>query len=78
MTDRNRATTLRLRTPTAPPSPLAGPPRNLTVATPRPAGEAVPRRSHLQTFVPRRADPTSQAILDELAALGLAEPEERS
>jgi hypothetical protein len=48
------------------------------VATPRAAGEAVPRRSHLQTFVPRRADPISQAILDELAALGLAEPEERS
>jgi hypothetical protein len=77
MTDRNRATTLRLRTPTAPPSPLAGPPRSLTVATPR-TGEMAPRRSHLQTFVPRRADPTSQAILDELAALGLAEPEERS
>jgi hypothetical protein len=77
MTDRNRATTLRLRTPAAPPSPLAGPPRNLTVATPLATGEA-PRRSHLQTYVPRRADPTSQAILDELAALGLAEPEERS
>jgi hypothetical protein len=77
MTDRNRATTLRLRTPATPPSPLAGPPRNFTVATPRAAGET-PRRSQLQTFVPRRADPTSQAILDELAALGLAEPEERS
>jgi hypothetical protein len=77
MTDRNRATTLRLRTPTTPPSPLAGPPRNFTVATPR-AGDAPARRSHLQTFVPRRADPISQAILDELAALGLAEPEERS
>jgi hypothetical protein len=30
----------------------------------------------VQTFVTRRADPTSQAILAELAELGLAEPDE--
>ena len=36
-----------------------------------------PRRAPLQTYVPNRADPTSRAILDELASLGLAEPEER-
>jgi hypothetical protein len=34
------------------------------------------RRPQVQTFVTRRADPTSKAILDELAALGLAETDE--
>jgi hypothetical protein len=35
------------------------------------------RRTPLQTYIPNRPDPTSRAILDELAALGLADPEER-
>jgi hypothetical protein len=78
MTDRNRSTTLRLRTPTTPPSPGAMPPRGFAASPPRTSIGTEPRRSPLQTFVPRRTDATSQAILDELAALGLVEPEERS
>jgi hypothetical protein len=35
------------------------------------------RRAPLQTYIPNRPDPTSRAILDELAVLGLVEPEER-
>ena len=35
-----------------------------------------PRRQQVHTFVPRRADPTSEAILAELAALGLVEADE--
>lgn len=75
MTDRNRATTLRLRTPTQAPGPegqLAPRPYS-----PIPArGAAEPRRQVVQTFTPRRPDPTSQAILAELAALGLVDGEE--
>jgi hypothetical protein len=38
---------------------------------------AEPRRQQqVHSFVPRRVDPTSQAILAELAALGLAEAED--
>lgn len=76
MTDRNRATTLRLRTPTRPVVPGADgaptAPRSPSAGT-RPGLES--RRSNLQTYIPaqRRADPTSQAILAELAALGLAD-----
>jgi hypothetical protein len=79
MTDRNRATTLRLRTPTKPIVPDAdGAPamaRSPALGGTRPGPEG--RRSHLQTYIPpqRRVDPTSQAILAELAALGLAEPD---
>ena len=36
------------------------------------------RRTPLQTYIPRPPDPTSQAIMAELAALGLADPEERN
>jgi hypothetical protein len=75
MTDRNRATTLRLRTPAAAPSPLSAPPRTFVGAGQR-LGVEAPRRAPLQAYVPRR-DPTSEAILQELAALGLVEPEER-
>jgi hypothetical protein len=78
MTDRNRSTTLRLRTPAAPSAasaPAAGAaPRSFGAVPPRPGME--PRRPLVQTFIPRRADPTSQAILAELAALGLADPDE--
>ena len=76
MTDRNRATTLRLRTPTAAPSVTSAPPRSFVGAGHR-IGVEAPRRAPLQTYIPRRADPTSEAILQELAALGLVEPEER-
>lgn len=75
MTDRDRATTLRLRTP--PPAAAAGnaaAPRAYATIQPRPGSEAARRQVH--TFAPRRADPTSQAILAELAALGLAETDE--
>lgn len=75
MTDRNRATTLRLRTPTAPAAPGAMAPRSFATVTPR-SGEV--RRPQVQTFMPRRADPTSEAILEELAALGLVEPDSPS
>jgi hypothetical protein len=75
MTDRNRATTLRLRTPTSAPAIGSAPPRTFTGPGPR-AGLEV-RRTPLQTYIPNRPDPTSRAILDELAALGLADPEER-
>jgi hypothetical protein len=75
MTDRNRATTLRLRTPATPPSPDALAPRSFVGAGSRSGGAEV-RRPQVQTFVTRRADPTSKAILDELAALGLAETDE--
>jgi hypothetical protein len=79
MTDRNRATTLRLRTSATPSVPGAdgapAAPRSFTPGAGRPMME--PRRSNLQTYIPprRAADPTSQAILAELAALGLAEPD---
>jgi hypothetical protein len=75
MNDRNRTTTLRLRTPTAAPAAASMPPRAFTSVSPR-AGLEV-RRTPLQTYIPNRPDPTSRAILDELAELGLAEPEER-
>ena len=75
MNDRNRATTLRLRTPTAAPAIGSAPPRSFTGPGPR-AGLEV-RRTPLQTYIPNRPDPTARAILDELAALGLADPEER-
>jgi hypothetical protein len=74
MTDRNRATTLRLRTPTPPAAPGALAPRSFATLAPRSGGGEV-RRPQVQTFVPRRADPTSDAILEELAALGLFEPD---
>jgi hypothetical protein len=76
MNDRNRATTLRLRTPTAPAAPGAMAPRSFATLPPR-AGSEV-RRPQAQTYVPRRADPTSEAILAELAALGLVEPDSKS
>ena len=75
MTDRNRATTLRLRTPAAPAAPGAMAPRNFASLAPRAGAEM--RRPALQTYVPRGPDPTSQAILEELAALGLVEAEEQ-
>jgi hypothetical protein len=75
MNDRNRATTLRLRTPTAAPAVGSGPPRSFVGAGTR-AGLEV-RRTPLQTYIPRRADPTSEAIMEELAALGLADRDER-
>ena len=75
MTDRNRATTLRLRTPAAPAAPGAMAPRNFASLAPR-AGVEV-RRAPLQSYAPRGPDPTSLAILDELAALGLVEGEEK-
>ncbi len=73
MTDRNRTTTLRLRTPTPPAAPGTLAPRSFATLAPRNGGEV--RRPQVQTFVPRRADPTSEAILEELAALGLVEPD---
>lgn len=75
MTDRNRATTLRLRTRAqlVDPADALGP--RAGSAVPVRAG-AEPRRQQVYSFAPRRADPTSQAILAELAALGLAEPDE--
>jgi len=81
MNERTRATTLRLRTPATAPTVGANPPRSF-VGTGQRAGLEIrmggePRRAPLQTYVPNRADPTSRAILDELASLGLAEPEER-
>lgn len=82
MTDRNRATTLRLRTPIAAPASGSAPPRSFVGAGPRAGLEArssvEPRRAQLQTYIPNRPDPTSRAILDELAVLGLAEPEEQA
>lgn len=75
MNDRNRSTTLRLRTPTAAPTVGSAPPRSFVGAGQRPGLEG--RRAPLQTFIPRRADPISQAIMAELAELGLADPEER-
>lgn len=81
MNDRNRATTLRLRTPTAAPAAGAAPPRSFVGAGPRAGLETrtgyEPRRAPLQTYIPNRPDPISRAIIDELAALGLADPEER-
>ena len=81
MNERNRATTLRLRTPVASPAAGSGPPRSFVGGGPRAGLEtrigAEPRRAPLQTYVPNRPDPTSRAIMDELAALGLADPEER-
>ena len=76
MTDRNRATTLKLRTPAPPVAPGALAPRSFATLAPRAGGEV--RRPQVQTFTPRRADPTSEAILEELAALGLIEPEAQS
>lgn len=76
MNDRNRTTTLRLRTPTAAPAGGMAPPRGFaSPVAPRVGFEA--RRAPLQTYIPNRPDPTSRAILDELAALGLADAEER-
>ena len=76
MNDRNRTTTLRLRTPTAAPTVGPVPPRSFVGAGQRPGFEG--RRTPLQTYIPRPPDPTSQAIMAELAALGLADPEERN
>ena len=75
MTDRNRATTLRLRTPAAPAAPGALAPRNFASLAPR-AGSEV-RRPPAQAYIPRGPDPTSQAILEELAAMGLVEAEDQ-
>ena len=75
MNDRNRSTTLRLRTPTAAPTAGSTPPRSFVGAGHRSGIEG--RRAPLQTFIPRRADPISQAIMAELAELGLADPEDR-
>ena len=73
MTDRTRSTTLRLRLP---PTATVG-------AAPSPAGLPPRIGSEPQRFgprpvvamVPRGLDPTSKAILEELAALGLVEKE---
>ncbi len=78
MTERNRATTtLRLRTPTqvqVPGSaPTGAPPPRAHALGARPGFE--PRRQQVHVFAPRR-DPTSDAILAELAALGLAEADD--
>jgi hypothetical protein len=51
-------------------------PRNFASVAPRAGFEA--RRAPLQTYTPRGPDPTSQAILEELAALGLVETEEKT
>jgi hypothetical protein len=75
MNERTRTTTLRLRTPTAAPTVGSAPPRSFAGAGHRTSMDV--RRTPLQTYIPNRPDPTSRAILDELAALGLAEPEER-
>ena len=75
MNERTRTTTLRLRTPTAAPAVGSVPPRSFAGAGHRTAMDV--RRTPLQTYIPNRPDPTSRAILDELAELGLAEPEER-
>ncbi len=75
MTERNRATTLRLRTPLQVQVP------GVTPAAPRahaPARGVFESRQQVQTFTPRREDPTSAAILAELAALGLAEVDENN
>jgi hypothetical protein len=74
MTDRTRSTTLRLRLP---PTAAAG-------VAPSPAG--LPPRIGLEpqrfgprpvvAVVPRGLDPTSKAILQELASLGLVEKED--
>lgn len=81
MNDRNRATTLRLRTPTAAPTVGSNPPRSFVGGGQRAGLETrmgpETRRAPLQTYIPNRPDPTSRAILDELAVLGLVEPEER-
>jgi hypothetical protein len=74
MTDRNRATTLRLRTPAPAPSLANQVTPRAYVAAPRLGAE--PRRTIVQSFAARRADPTSQAILAELAELGLVEPDD--
>ncbi len=71
MTDRNRATTLRLRTPAAPAAPGTLAPRSYAPLPQRSGVEA--RRPPMQSFAPRRPDPTSEAILEELAALGLVD-----
>lgn len=76
MSEQNRATTLRLRTRLQAPVPgnqMTSRPN--TVVPVRGNGE-VRRQQLVHTVVPRRADPTSQAILAELAALGLAEVDE--
>lgn len=74
MTERNRATTLRLRTPTQVQVPGTAPAAPRAYAPAR-AGFEAPRRQQVHSFTPRR-DPTSDAILAELAALGLAETDE--
>ena len=75
MTERNRATTLRLRTPTQVqvPGGATAPAAPRAYAPARPGFE--PRRQQVHVFTPRR-DPTSEAILAELAALGLAEADD--
>lgn len=75
MTERNRATTLRLRTPTQAPDPGNQMAPRPYVAVPSRGGMEPRRPQQAHTFTPRRADPTSQAILAELAALGLVEPD---
>lgn len=74
MTERNRATTLRLRTPTQVQVPGSAAPAVARAYAPaRPGFE--PRRQQVHVFTPRR-DPTSDAILAELAALGLVEADD--
>ncbi len=82
MNERSRATTLRLRTPTqvqvpGAAGPTGAPPRVPGGPPARPAGfePRRPPQHQVHTFAPRR-DPTSEAILAELAALGLAEAED--
>lgn len=74
MTERNRATTLRLRTPMQVQVPGSAPAAPRAYAPQRTGFE--PRRQHVHAFAPRGEDPTSTAILAELAALGLVEVDE--
>lgn len=76
MTEHNRATTLRLRTPLQVQVPGIAPAAPQVYPSGRPGFEG-PRRQQVHSFTPRR-DPTSEAILAELAALGLAETDENN
>ena len=79
MTDRTRSTTLRLRLPpTSPVGPGTGP--SAGAAAPRPGpGPETQRFAPRSVVMPppsRHLEPHSKAIIQELAALGLADAEE--